>query len=116
MTVTVLAAPGLNTYVYLGLALVVLVLSAGRLTRLMVADEYPPTVKLRMWWNAVTKDGPWAKLVHCPWCFGPWATLFVGLWGYLSDLHWTWWAFNGWLALSYVVSWAVFHDEDGAPQ
>lgn len=53
-------------------------------------------------------------MLHCPWCFGPWCTLVVGLWGVLSYLHWTWWAVNDWLAASYLVSWAVFHDEDGA--
>jgi hypothetical protein len=108
----VISAPGINTYAYFALAVIVAVLSAARLTRLVVADEYPPTIRLRIWWDTKTHDGPWSKLVHCPWCFGPWAALAVGAWGYLSNLHWTWWIFNAWLAISYAVSWVVFHDED----
>lgn len=111
---TVLAPPDLNTYVYLALALVTLVLSSGRITRLVVEDEYPPTIALRMRWDEVTHDGPWAKLVHCPWCFGPWVSAVLAAWAYVSNLHWTWWVVNAFFALGYVTSWVVFHDSDGA--
>lgn len=110
-----LAPPDFNTYFYLILAAATLVLSAGRLTRVLVAEDYPPSIKVRMWWDKVTKDGPWSKLVHCPWCMGPWITLVLMVWAVLSNLHWTWWLFNGWMALSYATSWVVFHDEDGGP-
>lgn len=113
---TVIPTPNFGDSIYFALALVTFILSAARLTRLVVADDYPPTIRLRIWWDTITKDGGWSKLAHCPWCFGPWAALLIGTWGYLSNLHWTWWVVNGWLATSYVVSWVVFHDEDGAPQ
>lgn len=111
---TVIAPPDLNTYVYLALALVTLVISSARITRLVVEDDYPPTIWLRMRWDTVTKDGPWAKLVHCPWCFGPWVVAVNAAWAYVSNLHWTWWVVNAFFALGYVTSWVVFHDSDGA--
>lgn len=101
----------LNPYVYYGLALVTLVLSAGRLTRLLVADAWPPSIWVRTTWDRATGDGNWSKLVHCHWCFGPWATAIVGGWALLSHLHWSWWLVNGWFALSYLTSMVVERDE-----
>jgi len=112
---TVIEQPGLNTYVYYGLALVALVLASGRITRLLVADEYPPSIWLRIKWDTITKDGPWALLAHCPWCLGPYIVGLNGLWGYLSNLHWTWWVVNAFFARGYIPAWVVFHDEDGSP-
>ena len=90
------------------------VLSASRLTRLVVNDHWPPIEWLRDKWDARSeKLKGWWLLLHCPWCFSPWMTLLVGGWAVLSHLHWTWWAFNGWMACSYVAGWIVFHDEDG---
>jgi len=92
-------------------AVVVGILSAARLTRLVTSDDFPPTVWLRVAYANLTRHGVWSSLLQCLWCFGPWMTLVIGTWAVLSDLHWTWWAFNGWLAASYVVSMIVFHDE-----
>lgn len=111
---TVIAPPDLNVYVYYGLALVTLLLSAGRITRLLVADEWPPSIWVRIKWDTLTKDGKWALLFHCPWCMGPYVAGALALWGYLSNLHWSWWVVNGFFALGYAVSWIVFHDEDGS--
>jgi len=97
------------------LAVVVGVVGAARLTRVIVIDDYPPSVALRVWWDTITKDGPWAKLVHCPWCLGPWATL-AALVSFLVSfstpaLGWAWWIFWGWLALSYWTSQYVYFDQ-----
>lgn len=102
----------LNPYVFYGAAIVVGILSAGRLTRLVTADTFPPAAWLRANYAKWTKDGDWSVLAQCPWCFGPWASAAVLAWALLSDFHWSWWLFNGWLAGSYIVSWIVFHDED----
>jgi hypothetical protein len=110
-----LTFPDLGTHFTLILALVTLLLASARITRLLVADEYPPSIWLRIRWDTVTKDGPWALLAHCPWCLGPYVSGLSALWAYLSNLHWTWWVVNGFFALGYVTSWIVFHDEDGAP-
>jgi hypothetical protein len=92
-------------------AAIVGVLSAARLTRLLVADDFPPVVRVRIWWDGVTKDGSWSKLVRCPWCASPYISAIILAWALLSGLHWTWWVFNGWLAGSYAASMIAFHDE-----
>lgn len=98
-------------------AAIIGVLSAARLTRLVVNDAFPPSVWLRNKWDKLTKDdndedGKWTVLVYCPWCAGPYLSAIVLAWALLSNLHWTWWVFNGWLAGSYAASWIAFHDED----
>lgn len=87
------------------------VLSAARITRLMVADDFPPAVWLRIKVDDLTHEGPWSKVVHCGWCFGPYATALVLGTGVLSHLHWAWWLVNGWLAASYLASLIVYWDE-----
>jgi hypothetical protein len=97
------------------LAVIVGVVGAARLTRVLTIDDYPPTVAIRIWWDTITKDGPWAKLVHCPWCAGPWFTLAALVSFLVSFLHpalgWAWWIFWGWLALSYFTSQYVYFDQ-----
>lgn len=85
-------------------AVLVAALSTARLTRLLTLDSYPPVAWVRTKWAEITNDGPWYDLVECPYCAAPWFALVVGGWGVLSDLHWTWWAFNGWLALAYIAA------------
>ena len=111
-----IALPELLT---LALAAIVFIISSARITRLVVQDDFPPMHWVRdkydAFWQKKTglEEPPWALLLHCPWCFGPWITLLNGIWAYTSNLHWTWWVFNSWMALSYAVSWVTFHDEDG---
>lgn len=93
------------------LAVVVGILSVGRITRLLTQDTFPPSVWLRIKWDNLTNDGPWTILFHCHWCLAPWITIPIGLWGWLSDLHWTWWVFNVWLAAAYLASMVVQFDE-----
>lgn len=92
-----------DLFLYLAAA-VVGVLSTARLTRLLTLDSWPPVVWVRIKWQALTDDGPWSDLVTCPYCAAPWFALPVLLWGVLSDLHWSWWMFNGWLAAAYLAS------------
>lgn len=87
------------------------ILSSARLTRLLTQDEFPPAVWLRIKWDTLTEDNGWNKLFHCHWCMAPWTTAVVGLWGWLSDLHVSWWVFNIWLAAAYVNSMIVERDE-----
>lgn len=94
-------------------AVVVGLLSAARLTRLLTQDSFPPAAWLRRKWDELTDDGEWSTLAHCHWCMGPWMVVPVGAWALLSDLHFSWWLFNGWLAAGYVVSMIVERDEKG---
>lgn len=98
-------------------AIIVGVLSIARLTRLVTIDSWPPMVWLRTWWDMKTDYDPdspdemsWGKLVHCPWCASPWLAIPIMAWGFFSDLHWSWWAFNGWLATAYVTAWITTRD------
>lgn len=91
-------------------AAVVAVLSVARLTRLITSDTYPPAAWVRDRWARLTHDGPWSELVTCPFCAAPYIAAAVLAWGVLSGPHWTWWAFNGWLALSYLASMVVVRD------
>lgn len=95
------------------LAIAVGVLSTARLTRLVTQDTFPPSIWLRIKWDTRTQDTAWNPLLHCHWCFAPWAMVPVGLWGVLSDMHWSWWMFNGWLAGAYLASMIVERDEVG---
>lgn len=100
-------------YVWIGAAVVVGVLSSARLTRLVVNDTFPPVEWLKFQFIRLVRGSEsWSKLVQCPWCLAPYATAAVLAWAVLSDLHWTWWAFNGWLAAAYVASMIVWRDED----
>lgn len=92
-------------------AVIVGIVGTGRIVRLVTADEFPPSVWLRIKWAEITHDGPWSKLFNCLWCFAPYAVGANMAWAYFSGLHWSWWLFNGWMAASYAVSWIVFHDE-----
>ena len=103
---------GLNVYFVIAAAAVVGLIGTARFVRLVVADEFPPSMALRMGWSRLTNDGPWSKLFSCMWCFAPYAVAANLAWAALSNLHWSWWLFNGWLAASYLASWIVFHDED----
>lgn len=97
------------------LAIVVGVLGVGRLTRVIVFDDFPPSVWWRMKWSAWTKDGPWSKLFLCWWCLSFWVSLVCIGWFLLIDVspffQWTWWIFWGALALSYVATMVIVRDE-----
>ena len=99
-------------YIVWAAAVGVGVLGSARITRLVVADDFPPVVSLRIAWDRLTNDGPYSKLVHCPWCFAPWVVLINIIAALWSDLHPAWWLLNLWMAASYAASWVVFHDED----
>lgn len=104
----------LNIHFVLVVAGIVGALSTGRLTRLLVNDTYPPMKRVRaLYLRMIRGNEEWAPLVECPWCAAPYFAAPILAWAVLSELHWSWWVVNGWLALSYVASWIVFHDEDG---
>jgi len=105
---------GQSDLVTLVLYIVVGVIASARITRLIVADDYPLVVRIRIWWdNHIT--GMWNKLLHCPWCFAPWTVLVVGFLAWLCDyygLQTVWFVVFGWFAASYAAAWVVYHDED----
>lgn len=96
------------------LAVVVIVVGSARLTRIITYDDFPPIVRLRIWYDSHTSE-EWSKLVHCPWCMGPWVALMAmstfAVSSYVPVLAAIWWVFWGWLTLSYWVSQYVHFDE-----
>lgn len=91
---------------------IVSVLSSARITRLITVDSFPPSARVRIWWDDLTNDGPWSMLVHCGYCFGLWAALLVVGSGYLSDWHTAWWLFNGWMSVGYAAAIVMANDGD----
>jgi len=106
----VLGQSDLNTLI---LYVIVGIVAAARITRLVVVDDYPLIVKGRIAWDNHVR-GMWNKLLHCHWCFAPWAVLLVGALAFLCD-YWgaqvVWFCVFGWLAASYVASMVVQFDE-----
>lgn len=93
------------------LAVLVATVGVARLTRLITYDTYPPVAWLRSKWQGLTRDGEWSKLATCGFCAAPYLMAACLLWGVFTAFHWSWWAFWGWLALSYVSSMIFARDE-----
>ena len=91
-------------------AALILVLGVARLGRIVVHDDYPPAEWVRTRWLALVGDR-WGKLFLCFWCMNPYLAAVALAWGYFSGLHWSWWAFWGWLAAAQVASTISAYDE-----
>lgn len=114
----------LSTEFYFVAVVATTILSAARLARLAVIDKFPPVKAVRTWYENKTDGSDWQWLALCVFCFAPWATLLVGAWGWLAGVYGNspmiegnpsaliWWAFNGWLAMSYLA--ASYVARDGA--
>ena len=96
-------------------AIAVAIAGVGRLARIITYDAFPPSVWWRKTWAELTNDGPWEKLFSCYWCLTPWIMLVAIAWAVVAfDVFWlavAWWAFWGWLGISYLSSILVNHDE-----
>lgn len=102
------------------LAALTAIVSVARLARLFTQDVYPPVARLRVWWEDLVyrsrAHDDWAKLATCPYCAAIYLSAVIMGWAALSvwltgDIHWTWWLFNGTLAVAYLA--AVFVVRDG---
>ena len=85
------------------IAFLVGIVATGRLTILLVDDDWPPIVWLREKY-VMSVPANWAELAMCGFCVAPWIALPNLAIGWASDLAWWWWAFNVWLAGSYAAS------------
>lgn len=101
------------------------VLSVARLARLAVIDKFPPIKAVRDRYEEKTDGTDWQWLALCAFCMAPWLTLLVGGWGWLAGVYGNqpfindnisftlWWAFNGWMAVSYLAGSYVARDGSG---
>ncbi len=94
------------TLVYYAFAFIVGTVTVGRVTRLVVDDDFPPVVWLRGWWirNAPEK---WADLAVCAFCISFWIAAVNGGLAWLSyngdgKLDWWWWVPNLIFASAYI--------------
>lgn len=95
----------------LAVAAFVYLISCARIVRLLTQDTFPPVVWFRIKWDNYTDGNGWNALFHCHWCLPIWIVVPVGLWGWLTNLHASWWVFNVALAAAYLVSMIVERDE-----
>lgn len=101
------------------LAILTGILGVARLTRIVVYDDFPPAIWLRMTVERLLDRGPyaraWSKIVTCWWCLAPWLALVCILWWmFLVPLHpawlYAWWAWWGMLAGGYVATMVIVRD------
>lgn len=93
-------------------ACIIGVISVARTARLIIYDDFPPMVWLRVHYLALfSDDNPWRKLVECQFCITPYLTAGMLAWAWLSDGHWTWWVINGIWAASYIAAITVSYDQ-----
>jgi len=94
------------------LACVVGILSVARTARLLIHDDFPPIMWLRVQILArYAEDSKWSGLWECPFCLAPYLTAGMIGWAYLADGHWTWWVINGWWAASYLAAIVYSYDQ-----
>lgn len=86
------------------------VLSVARTARLLVHDVFPPSIRIRIWWDDHVRGG-WNKLLHCQFCLTPYMAAVMAAWFWYSDGHWTWWVINGVWGLSYLAATFVSYDQ-----
>jgi hypothetical protein len=83
-------------------AVLVAIIGTARLTRLLAEDDWPPAAWFRTRWISAFNGTGWDGLILCVFCISPYLAAANVAWAVLSDLHWAWWLFNGWLALAYL--------------
>jgi hypothetical protein len=98
--------------------ILVAILGVGRLTRVIVYDDFPPARWWRETWAIWCEEHNWSgweKLFTCWWCFSFWCTLACVGW-YIGGLFvvwlaWSWWIFWGSLAIAYVAAMVITRDD-----
>lgn len=91
-------------------AAVVAVFGTARLVRLGAEDSFPPVAWLRGLWIKRFNASSWSELAVCPFCQGPYFAAMTVAWALLTDFHYTWWLFYGWLSVAYLAAIVVARD------
>lgn len=115
-------------FYWVAVALVTIV-SASRLIRLAIRDDFPPVAWVRDkfidTFDRTPRRRQWQLLAFCPYCASFWITGFVVVWGLLGHVYGhppngddlsalIWWGVNGTLAASYAASILMVHDTTAA--
>lgn len=99
----------LSEHFAIAVAFVIGVLACTRVVRLLVDDDFPPTMWLRKTYVSRVPEA-WGGLFECPWCMGPYVVLVDILWAWGSGLAWWWWLPNVWAAASWLVGFLNVRD------
>jgi len=91
-------------------AFVVGALAVGRVTRLLVEDNFPPIAWWREAYQKRVTRGAWGDLATCPFCMAPWVGLADLAWGWFTELQPAWWFVNLWFAVAYLAAMVVVRD------
>lgn len=94
---------------------VVFIVGSARVTRLIVADTFPPSAHLRAWYEGKASGG-WETLLMCPFCFSFWVVLANAATGWAAHAlgpGWfmAWFIGNFIFAASYFAAIFVHFDE-----
>jgi hypothetical protein len=88
------------------------IVSVARTARLLIYDDFPPMLWLRVHYLALFPDeSPWRKLAECQYCVTPYLAAGMLGWGWVSDLNEWWWVVNGTWAASYLAAILVSYDQ-----
>lgn len=101
----------MSVFHWLAIATIVITASA-RLTRLLIADKFPPVKWVRDHYENATDGTSWQLLTMCPYCMSFWVTALVVASGYFSGWHLVWWLVCGSLGASYLAAIMVRFDGD----
>lgn len=94
------------------IAVIIGIVSVARTARLLLFDEFPPMVWLRVRILAMfPEDSSWSKIAECPFCLTPYLAAGMLGWAWLSDLNAWWWVINGVWAASYLAAILVAYDQ-----
>lgn len=99
-----------DTLMYI-FAAIGLVLAVSRVVRLVTFDDFPPMARIREAWDVKTAGSAWNELLHCPYCFGYWASgpaviLAAGFlfgWPVLLTMAGIFWVLVAWFAVGYLA-------------
>lgn len=97
-------------------AVLIGIVSVARTARLVVWDDYPPTMWLRDRWDRATGESAWNKLLHCQFCITPYMSAVMLAWWWFAERAggvWdnVWWIVNGVWAASYIAASWVAYDQ-----
>ncbi len=105
---------------------VVTIVSAARLTRLALIDDFPPILWLRNKYIRKTEGSKWQEIAYCEFCMALWMASVLVVWADLAGMFdgataWgtsgelaepIWWLFNGAMSAGYLAAMLVLRDGD----
>lgn len=116
----------MNTEFYWVAVVATTIISAARITRVLVYDKFPPAAWVRDKYLDATDGSGWGLLALCGYCMSFWVTAALVVWADLAGVFdrepafgWSgdlsvpiWWLINGVFAMSYLAATYIANDGD----